>query len=49
MSKPLVSIIIPVYNRGHLLIDTLKSVIDQSYTNWECIIVNDGANKTEFK
>lgn len=41
MSKPLVSIIIPTYNRAHLIGETLDSVITQTYTNWECIIVDD--------
>ncbi len=38
---PLVSIIIPVYNRDNILIETLQSILFQSYTNWECIIVDD--------
>ncbi|WP_124980928.1 glycosyltransferase family 2 protein [Nonlabens xiamenensis] len=37
----LVSIIIPVYNRGHLIGETLASILKQSYTHWECIIVDD--------
>jgi glycosyltransferase involved in cell wall biosynthesis len=37
----LVSIIIPTYNRGHLISETLDSILAQSYTNWECIIVDD--------
>ena len=37
----LVSIIIPTFNRGHLILDTLKSVQNQSYRNFECIIVDD--------
>lgn len=39
----LVSIIIPCYNQVQYLPETLQSVLDQSYTNWECIIVNDGS------
>ena len=41
--KPLVSIIIPTYNRAHLIAETLDSIIAQTYTNWECIVVDDGS------
>lgn len=40
----LVSIIIPTFNRAHLIEETLDSVLAQTYTNWECIIVDDGSN-----
>src|SRR5690606_30975219 len=39
----LVSIIIPTYNRATLIGETIKSVLDQTYTNWELIIVDDGS------
>lgn len=42
--KPLISIIIPTYNRAHLIGETLDSVIAQTYENWECIVVDDGSS-----
>ncbi|MCP9198323.1 glycosyltransferase family 2 protein [Gramella sp. GC03-9] len=41
MAKPVISIIIPTYNRCHILGATLDSVLAQSFDNWECIIVDD--------
>ena len=39
----LVSIIVPCYNQAQYLDEALQSVFDQTYTNWECIIINDGS------
>ena len=38
-----VSIVIPLYNAEKYISETIDSVINQKYTNWECIIVNDGS------
>lgn len=41
--SPLVSVVIPTYNFGHLVAYTLDSLIAQSFTDWECIVVDDGS------
>jgi len=43
MVQPLLSIIIPTFNRAHLIRETLDSILLQSYQNWECLIVDDGS------
>lgn len=40
----MVSIIIPTYNRSDLIGATINSIIKQTYTNWECLIVDDASN-----
>ena len=47
--KPLISIIIPVYNRSDLIAETLHSVKNQTYKNWEAIIVDDGSTDGSFE
>jgi glycosyltransferase involved in cell wall biosynthesis len=39
----LVSIVIPTFNRALLIGETLDSILSQTYSNWECIIVDDGS------
>lgn len=43
MNNPLVSIIIPTFNRAFLVGETLDSIVAQTYTNWECVLVDDGS------
>ena len=43
MTSPRVSVIIPTFNRAHLILETLESIFKQSYTNFECIIIDDGS------
>jgi glycosyltransferase involved in cell wall biosynthesis len=40
---PLVSVIIPTYNRAHLLERALLSVLNQTVCDFECIVVDDGS------
>ncbi|MEG4030904.1 MULTISPECIES: FkbM family methyltransferase [unclassified Microcoleus] len=42
-AETLVSVIIPCYNHATLLREAVESVVSQTYSNWECIIVNDGS------
>jgi glycosyltransferase involved in cell wall biosynthesis len=45
---PKITIIIPVYNRVHLLPFTLKSIIAQSFTDWECVLIDDKSSDASF-
>lgn len=42
-SQPLVSIVLPTYKRAHLLPLAIRSVLAQSYANWELIVVDDNS------
>ncbi|MCM3597512.1 glycosyltransferase family 2 protein [Metabacillus idriensis] len=49
-TMPLVSVIIPTYNRGYLIEKTIRSVLNQTYTNLELIVVDDASiDDTECK
>jgi glycosyltransferase involved in cell wall biosynthesis len=41
--KGMVSVIIPLFNRENLITETLQSVREQTYSNFECIVVDDGS------
>ena len=42
-SDPLISIITPVYNQERFIEQTIRSVLGQTYQNWEWIIIDDGS------
>ncbi|MDR3273651.1 MAG: glycosyltransferase [Flavobacteriaceae bacterium] len=43
MTHPLISIIVPCYNQAGFLDSCIESLIKQTYSHWECIIINDGS------
>lgn len=43
---PYFSVILPTYNRAHLLSKAIESVLAQTFTDWELLIVDDGSTDT---
>ncbi|MCP4971863.1 MAG: glycosyltransferase family 2 protein, partial [Arcobacter sp.] len=46
---PLFSVIIPLYNKENYIENTLQSVLDQTYKDFELIIVNDGSTDNSLE
>lgn len=46
---PLVTVIMPVFNAASYVAEAIDSVINQTYTNWELIIINDGSTDDSDK
>lgn len=49
MNIPLFSIILPVFNRDTLVRETIESVLNQSFTDFEMLVVNDGSTDNTQK
>jgi len=48
MEGPIISIIIPFYNAEKFVIETLESVKNQTFQQWECILIDDGSTDDSF-
>lgn len=48
-NSPLVSVVMPVYNSEKYLKEAIESILHQSYTNFELLIVNDGSTDESGK
>ena len=41
--QPLVSVVMPVYNAGDFLVPAIESILNQTYANFELILINDAS------
>lgn len=45
----MISVVIPLYNKEKSIVATLQSVLAQTYTDWECIVINDGSSDNSLE
>jgi glycosyltransferase involved in cell wall biosynthesis len=46
---PFFSVILPTFNRAHLISGAIESVLGQTFSNWELIIIDDGSGDNTFE
>lgn len=43
IESPLISVVVTCFNQGRFLSSALESILCQNYSNWECLIIDDGS------
>ncbi|ABL65478.1 glycosyltransferase family 2 protein [Chlorobium phaeobacteroides] len=46
--QPEISVILPTFNRARLLDTAIQSVLGQTFTDWELLVVDDGSSDNTF-
>ena len=46
--KPMISVVIPMYNSEKTITSTISSVLKQNFVNWELIVINDGSTDSSL-
>ncbi|MGB4270042.1 MAG: glycosyltransferase family A protein, partial [Spirochaetota bacterium] len=46
---PFFSVVIPTFNRAHLITRAVESVLMQKFTDYECLVIDDGSTDNTFQ
>jgi glycosyltransferase involved in cell wall biosynthesis len=49
VTDPVVSIIVPMFNGEAYILEALESISTQSFTSWECLLINDGSTDNSLQ